>query len=182
MKKNSWSKDVVKAAGAYYAIKKAKKFRPKLWTGYGFDGDDLYRDYSEIEQCFTCTSVNGDNPSCERQDGNILLNLINMQSCDDDWNYCGLVITQHEGDTYFQRGCYPRRLMMDNVCPNIVENIFENDVVSSIVRNSYCDYCDSNGCNGWTLRSLPDESFYNSEMKTLISNSLMLFVTMFAFI
>ena len=32
MKKNSWSKDVVKAAGAYYAIKKAKKFRPKLWV------------------------------------------------------------------------------------------------------------------------------------------------------
>ena len=27
------------------------------------------------------------------------------------------------------------------------------------VFNTHCDYCDSNNCNGWTLRALPDYQF-----------------------
>ena len=68
MKTKGWSSSIKKAAGAYLAIKAAKKFRPKLWvgqklilastkltnfkTGYGYEGDDFYRSYSEIERCF----------------------------------------------------------------------------------------------------------------------------------
>ena len=31
--------------------------------------------------------------------------------------------------------------------------------VTDDLFNTHCDYCDSNNCNGWTLRALPDDQF-----------------------
>ena len=36
--------------------------------------------------------------------------------------------------------------------------------------NTHCDYCDSNNCNGWTLRAHPDEKFETKD--TDISDSI----------
>lgn len=171
MKSKGWSSKIKKAAGAYLAIKAAKKFRPKLWTGYGYEGDDYYRDYSEIERCFSCRSVGGDNEDCERPDGSFLISSIPTVACSDTFSYCGLAITELNGVTYFERGCYPKTHLMQNQCPNIIEPIASmdaNDVVDqSVVQQTYCDYCDSNGCNGWTLRALPDEAFASGSILAL---------------
>ena len=102
MKSKSWTSKVVKAAGAYYAIKKAKKFRGKMWSGYGYDGDDYYRDNDDIEVCYSCRSVNGSDLNCERQDASIAVSLMNMEVCVGEDYYCGLAITELEGSTYFE--------------------------------------------------------------------------------
>ena len=44
--------------------------------------------------------------------------------------------------------------------PNNVESkwsITEGFEIDAV--NTHCDYCDSNNCNGWTLRALPDDQF-----------------------
>ena len=34
------------------------------------------------------------------------------------------------------------------------------------LQNIMCDLCDSNNCNGWTLRALPDEKFATNDTYT----------------
>ena len=34
------------------------------------------------------------------------------------------------------------------------------------LQNILCDLCDSNNCNGWTLRALPDEKFATNDTYT----------------
>ena len=43
--------------------------------------------------------------------------------------------------------------------------------------NTYCDYCDSNNCNGWTMRALPDEQFYDPDNATSLSLAFLLLIT-----
>ena len=40
-------------------------------------GDDDYDSLEDIEVCFSCSSVDGNNPDCERQDGTFSIDLIN---------------------------------------------------------------------------------------------------------
>ena len=106
MKKNSWSSKAVGAAGAYYVAKKVKKKKKaKLWSGYGYEDDEEYMGsrYSQIENCFTCTSVNNDNPQCERQDSSISTNSLSYRSCAST-HYCGLVLggDDSSGDTFLE--------------------------------------------------------------------------------
>ena len=65
-------------------------------------GDDDYDSLEDIEVCFSCSSVDGNNPDCERQDGTFSIDLINTIACTASDNYCGLVISEQNNVTVFQ--------------------------------------------------------------------------------
>ena len=78
MKTSGWSSKAKTAAAAYVAYRASKKLRsrkPKLWTGYGYEGDE-WMDYSPIQSCFSCVSYNGDNMACERPGTSTLMSTI----------------------------------------------------------------------------------------------------------
>ena len=61
-----------------------------------------------------------------------------------------------------KRGCFAKDLLAQAKCsiPNDLEIRWTiNDGFETELVNTHCDYCDSNNCNGWTLRALPDEEF-----------------------
>jgi len=167
MKTSGWSSKAKTAAAAYVAYRASKKLKsrkPKLWTGYGYEGDE-WEDYQPISNCLSCVSINGNNPNCERADDSFSINLLDQVLCNDLTHYCGFTMGGYgeEGDNVFiQRGCVAKSLYDQARC-SIPDNLQLswniNDGFDMNLVNTHCDYCDSNNCNGWTLRALPDDQF-----------------------
>jgi len=187
MKSKGWSSKAKKSSTAYLAFlaaKKAKKKVPKLWTGYGFEGDDEWQEYFPISSCFSCVSYNGDNMDCERPDDSYSISAISQVSCPDSSHYCGFTLGGYgeTGDNVFlERGCFAKTLYDSAQCsiPNDVESKWSiTDGFEMSAINTHCDYCDSNNCNGWTLRALPDDQF---AVDNGLSLTLSLFVLSLSF-
>jgi len=105
MKSSGWSSKAKTAAAAYVAYRASKKLRsrrPKLWTGYGYEGDE-WEDYSPISNCFSCVSYNGGNMACERPDDSFLISALQQVTCNDNTHYCGFTMGGYgeEGDNVF---------------------------------------------------------------------------------
>lgn len=177
---SGWSRNVKTAAAAYLAYKTLGGARHVLYTGYGYDGDDFeWNDsfgYSGIvfgdtvEACFSCESINDNNPACERADLSALITDVPIQICPLG-NMCGTIFGQLPNDDYiFQRRCLPSALytqLMGTDSPCDPESRWGPEA------DLYCNYCDNNLCNGWRITQLPDESLANSG--AVLSPSSMLF-------
>ena len=113
-------------------------------------------------------------------DDSFLISSLEQVLCNDLTHYCGFTMGGYgeEGDNVFievsflliksknnplfKRGCVAKSLYDQARCsiPNDVQvswNLIDGFDVDLV--NTHCDYCDSNNCNGWTLRALPDDQF-----------------------
>merc|ERR1712136_678119 len=121
--------------------------------------DNLWED---IESCFSCESVDGSNLDCERINGSRSIFNVPRERCPDE--YCFLAIGQSANSVVNGTGNWVKRGCA-SLSTHVTSEMNDRCAIQKDGSNAeICDFCETNFCNGWTLRQLPDKAVMEANL------------------